>query len=108
MRFKPPYPKPLEAHPKPNGVTSRPTPRCGGRIWAFPRGPEDLLLDEPTARRSASTRPSPGRRRLAHGHDAHGHLQRRGAAALRIDVLFLYMANMAWNSSMNTGAPSRC
>ena len=25
-----------------------------------------------------------------------------------IEVLFLYMANMAWNSAMNTARPWRC
>ena len=34
--------------------------------------------------------------------DAHGDFQRARGDPYKIDTLFMYMANMSWNSSMNT------
>jgi anaerobic selenocysteine-containing dehydrogenase len=104
FRFEPPYPKPLEAHPVPHGkegdcCSNRPLP---GPHLGFPRGPEDLLVDEEG---------NPARLDKAFSWDApiaaHGmmHMVIANAHAgdpYPIDVLFMYMANMAWNSSMNT------
>ncbi|WP_112323513.1 molybdopterin oxidoreductase family protein [Oceanibium sediminis] len=101
FRFKPPYPKPVHAHPKPHaGVT--PGKPLDGPHLGYPRGPEDLLIhDDGTARRidKAFTWDAP--------MSAHGmmHMVISNAHAgdpYPVDVLFLYMANMAWNSSMNT------
>ncbi|HKK36461.1 MAG TPA: molybdopterin oxidoreductase family protein [Paracoccaceae bacterium] len=101
FRFKPPYPKPLEAHPKPHGDAAPGAPLAGPHL-GFPRGPEDLLLDaEGRAQRidKAFSWEAP--------ISAHGlmHMVISNAVAgdpYPIDTLFLYMANMAWNSSMNT------
>jgi anaerobic selenocysteine-containing dehydrogenase len=101
FRFKPPYPKPPQAHPKPH-TESHPDAPLAGPHLGYPMGPEDLQLDEDgTPRRidKAFTWDAP----LA----VHGlmHMVISNAAArdpYGIDVLFLYMANMAWNSSMNT------
>ncbi|HEV7255515.1 MAG TPA: molybdopterin oxidoreductase family protein [Mesorhizobium sp.] len=104
FRFEPPYPKPVEAHPRPHGKpehfgSSQP---LSGPHLGFPRGPEDLLLDEEGR---------PARIDKAFSWDApfaaHGlmHMVIANAVAgdpYRIDTLFLYMANMAWNSAMNT------
>jgi anaerobic selenocysteine-containing dehydrogenase len=104
FRFEPPYPKPLEAHPTPHGRAEHfgsNKPLAGPHL-GFPRGPEDLLID-------ADGKPS--RIDKAFSWDApisaHGlmHMVISNAHArdpYPIDVLFLYMANMAWNSSMNT------
>ncbi|NNU79842.1 molybdopterin-dependent oxidoreductase [Halovulum dunhuangense] len=101
FRFKPPYPKPVSAHPRPHaGVT--PGKPLDGPHLGYPRGPEDLLLHaDGSARRidKAFTWEAP--------LSAHGmmHMVISNAHAgdpYPIDVLFLYMANMAWNSSMNT------
>jgi len=101
MRFKPPYPKPLEAHTTPHCHVKPNCPLAGPHL-GFPRGPEDLALEEDG---------SPARIDKAFSWDAplaaHGlmHMVIPNAAAgdpYRIDTLFLYMANMAWNSSMNT------
>ncbi len=101
FRFKPPYPKPMEAHPTPN-ASSRPGYPLSGPHLGFPRGPEDLLIDD---------QGRPKRIDKAFSWDAplsaHGlmHMVISNAHAgdpYRIDTLFLYMANMAWNSSMNT------
>ncbi len=101
FRFKPPYPKPVEAHPKPHaGVT--PGQPLDGPHLGYVRGPEDLLLDENgNAKRidKAFTWENP--------MSAHGlmHMLISNAHAgdpYRIDTLFMFMANMSWNSSMNT------
>ncbi len=101
FRFKPPYPKPVEAHPKPHfGVT--PGAPLNGPHLGFVRGPEDLAIKEDgSAARidKAFTWENP--------MSAHGlmHMVISNAHAgdpYKIDTLFMYMANMAWNSSMNT------
>ncbi|MGR3484381.1 MAG: molybdopterin oxidoreductase family protein [Paracoccaceae bacterium] len=103
MRFKPPYPKPARAHPRPHAGHA-PGQALIGPHLGFPMGPEDLAL-EPDG--------SPARIDKAFSWDnplsAHGlmHMVIPNAAAgdpYRIDTLMLYMANMAWNSSMNTRA----
>ena len=105
-RFKPPYPKPPEAHPKPHaGVT--PGKPLDGPHLGYPMGPEDLLIhDDGSAKRidKAFTWENP--------LSAHGmmHMVISNAHAgdpYKIDTLFLYMANMAWNSSMNTSEVMR-
>jgi anaerobic selenocysteine-containing dehydrogenase len=104
FRYEPPYPKPLSAHPTPHGRAEHfgsDKPLSGPHL-GFPRGPEDLLID-------ADGRPA--RLDKAFSWDApiaaHGmmHMVIANAHAgdpYPVDVLFLYMANMAWNSSMNT------
>ncbi|GAA4115552.1 molybdopterin oxidoreductase family protein [Aminobacter aganoensis] len=104
FRFEPPYPKPIEAHPTPHGKAEHfgSNKPLSGPHLGFPRGPEDLLID-------AQGRPM--RIDKAFSWDApisaHGlmHMVIANAHAgdpYPIDLMFLYMANMAWNSSMNT------
>ena len=101
FRFKPPYPKPMEAHPKPHCKSTPGSPLNGPHL-GFVRGPEDLVLkDDGTPARidKAFTWENP--------MSAHGlmHMVISNAHAgdpYPIDVLFMYMANMSWNSSMNT------
>ncbi|PWK60250.1 molybdopterin oxidoreductase family protein [Roseicyclus mahoneyensis] len=101
FRFKPPYPKPPEAHPKPHATATPGQPLKGPHL-GYPMGPEDLALDaDGRAQRidKAFTWENP--------LSAHGlmHMVISNAHAgdpYRIDTLFLYMANMAWNSSMGT------
>ncbi len=101
FRFKPPYPKPAEIHPKPH-ATATPGQPLGGPHLGFVHGPEDLALDEDG---------NPQRIDKAFSWDnpmsAHGlmHMVISNAHAgdpYKIDALFMYMANMSWNSSMNT------
>lgn len=101
FRFKPPYPKPPEAHPKPHcGVT--PGQPLDGPHLGFVHGPDDLCLDSdgnPARIDKAFTWENP--------MSAHGlmHMVISNAHAgipYKIDTLFMYMANMSWNSSMNT------
>ncbi|MEM8842271.1 MAG: molybdopterin-dependent oxidoreductase, partial [Pseudomonadota bacterium] len=101
FRFKPPYPKPVEAHPAPHAGSVPGSPLNGPHL-GFPRSPADLALDEAgKAKRidKAFTWENP--------LSAHGmmHMVISNAYAgdpYPIDVLFMYMANMSWNSSMNT------
>jgi anaerobic selenocysteine-containing dehydrogenase len=103
MRFKPPYPKPVDAHPRPHAKPCPGSPLEGPHL-GFPRGPEDLCLNEDGSPRridKAFTWDNP--------LSAHGlmHMVISNAHAgdpYKIDTLMLYMANMAWNSSMNTRA----
>ncbi|MET1413523.1 molybdopterin oxidoreductase family protein [Roseibium sp. HPY-6] len=101
FRFKPPYPKPVEAHPTPH-CHSKPDCPLDGPHLGFVRGPDDLALKEdgtPARIDKAFTWENP--------LSAHGlmHMVISNAHAgdpYKIDTLFFYMANMAWNSSMNT------
>jgi len=109
FRFEPPYPKPVEAHPTPHGKAEHfgSNKPLSGPHLGFPRGPEDLLIDSDG---------KPNRIDKAFSWDApvsaHGlmHMVIANAHAgdpYKIDLLFLYMANMAWNSSMNTAGVIR-
>lgn len=102
FRFKPPYPKPVSAHPKPHAGWTAGQPLDGPHL-GFVRGPEDLLLEDDGV--------TPKRIDKAFSWDApmsaHGlmHMVISNAHAgdpYPVDTLFLYMANMSWNSSMNT------
>ncbi|WP_386625157.1 molybdopterin oxidoreductase family protein [Sulfitobacter geojensis] len=102
FRFKPPYPKPATAHPKPH-VGMTPGAPLNGPHLGFVHGPDDLALkDDGTPARidKAFTWENP--------MSSHGlmHMVISNAHAgdpYKIDTLFMYMANMSWNSSMNTG-----
>jgi anaerobic selenocysteine-containing dehydrogenase len=103
-RFETPYPKTIPPGPKPAGkpehvVPGRPLP---GMPLGYPLGPEDLLVDgdgEPVRIDKAFSWEAP---LSAHGlmHLVIGNARR--GDPYRIDTLFMYMANMAWNSAMNT------
>ncbi|AYE87467.1 molybdopterin oxidoreductase family protein [Sulfitobacter sp. D7] len=102
FRFKPPYPKPATAHPKPHCKATPDAPLDGPHL-GFVQGPDDLALradGSPARIDKAFTWENP--------MSAHGlmHMVISNAHAgdpYKIDTLFLYMANMSWNSSMNPG-----
>jgi len=104
FRHKAPFPRPIPPCPKtptgPEGV--KPNTPLGGMPLGFPASPEDLFLDE-----------NNGPVRLDKGFSwefplsAHGMMQNAITNAWRgdpykIDTMMIFMANMAWNSSMNT------
>ena len=101
FRFKPPYPKPVSIHPTPHCKVTPGKPLDGPHL-GFVRGPEGLALKEdgtPARIDKAYTWENP--------MSAHGlmHMVISNAHAgdpYKIDTLFMYMANMSWNSSMNT------
>ena len=101
FRFKPPYPKPATAHPKPHVGVNAGAPLNGPHL-GFVQGPEDLAFKEdgtPARIDKAFTWENPmSSHGMMHMVIANAH----AGDPYKIDTLFLYMANMAWNSSMNT------
>ena len=104
FRYKPPYPRLAPPWLVPHGAPTevRADEPLGGPHLGFPLGPQHLLIDDDG---------SPARLDKGFSWDApmsaHGlmHMVINNAAQkdpYGIDVLFMYMANMAWNSSMNT------
>ncbi len=104
FRFKPPFPKPAPPPNKPAGKDGgAPNTPLTCMPLGYVTGLEDLLVDDAG---------QPLRIDKGYSWEAplsiHGLMHMVIANAWRgdpypIDVLFLYMANMAWNSSMNTG-----
>ncbi|MGB2492768.1 MAG: molybdopterin-dependent oxidoreductase, partial [Candidatus Puniceispirillum sp.] len=103
FRYKPPYPKTIPPGIRPAGKVDqvKPDTPLPGPPLGFVKGPEDLLVDD---------NGNPLRIDKAYSWDApvsaHGlmHMVINNAGSMdpyNIDVLFMYMANMGWNSSMN-------
>ncbi|KFN44045.1 molybdopterin oxidoreductase family protein [Arenimonas oryziterrae] len=101
FRYQPPFPRPIPPANRP-GKSRGADGKLDAPPLGFIHGPEDLLVD-------AQGQP----RRLDHAYSwsyplaVHGmlHTVIRNAWAgdpNTIDVLFLFMANMSWNSAMNT------
>lgn len=101
FRYQPPFPKPIPPGNRP-GRTRKDNGALDAGPLGFVHGPDDLLVD-------AQGRP----RRIDHAYSwsyplaAHGlmHTMIRNAHAgdpYRIDTLLMFMANMSWNSAMNT------
>ncbi len=103
FRYKAPFPKPIPPGVKPAGKPGqvKPNTPLPGPPLGFVTSPEDLLID---------AQGTPQRLDKAFSWDAplaaHGmmHMVITNAAKkdpYGIDVLFMYMANMSWNSAMN-------
>ncbi len=106
FRYQPPYPKPA---PPPNrpGKSRKDDGTLDGGPLGYVQSPEDLLVDADGQPRRLDRAYS-----WQHPLAAHGlmHSVIRNAWAgdpYRIDTLFMFMANMGWNSSMNTGETRR-
>lgn len=106
-RYKSPYPKPILPAEPPAGRKHLPDGSLTASILGFPRGPEDLLVDEAG---------EPMRLDRAFSWEAplgiHGMMHMVIAEAYKadryeIDTLFMYMTNMAWNSAMNPAETTR-
>jgi len=102
MRHKPPFPKPVPPGPKPAGNETAPSTPLPGMPLGNPTGPEDLLVNADGSPKRLDKAYS-----WEHPVAAHGlmHMVLHNAWAgdpYPIDVLFMFMANMGWNSSMNT------
>ncbi len=106
FRYKAPFPKSAPPANKPVGKPGqiKPNTPLPGMHLGFTSGPEDLLIHEdgtPTRIDKAYSWDAP---LSAHGL-MHMAITNAGEAdPYPIDVMFLYMANMAWNSSMNIAA----
>jgi len=102
-RYKPPYPQPIPPGAKPTPPHFRPLTPLKGGSNGFPISPDDLIVDaegQPLRIDKAFSWEYP--------MSLHGmmHMVLRNAATkdpYDIDILFMFMANMAWNSSMNIG-----
>lgn len=101
FRFQPPYPKPI---PPPNrpGRDRRADGSLDAAPLGFVHGPQDLLVDQQGQPRRIDHAFS-----WAYPLASHGmlHTVIRNAWAgdpYPIDTLLLFMANMSWNSAMNT------
>ncbi len=101
FRYQPPFPKPVPPANRP-GKLRRENGTLDAAPLGFVHGPEDLVVDQ-------HGQP----RRIDHAFSwsyplsAHGllHTVIRNAHAgdpYRIDTLLMFMANMSWNSAMNT------
>ena len=106
FRYQPPFPRPVPPANRP-GKTRKADGLLDAPPLGFVHGPEDLVVD-------AHGQP----RRIDHAYSwayplaAHGmmHTVIRNAWAgdpQRIDTLLMFMANMSWNSSMNTAQTMR-
>ena len=100
-RYKPPFPKPIPPAPKPTPPHYKANTPLGGGSNGFPTSPDDLVVDDAGQPLRIDKAFS-----WEHPISLHGmmHMVLRNAATkdpYDIDVLFMFMANMAWNSSMN-------
>jgi anaerobic selenocysteine-containing dehydrogenase len=107
FRFRPPYPKPAPPAQKPAGKATAPLTPLSGPPLGFVTAPEDLLIDaegKPLRIDEAFSWEAP--------FAAHGLMQMAIPNAVAgepytIDTLLVFMANVAWNSSMNTASVMR-
>lgn len=104
FRMKAPFPKPIPPTNKPTGKVDHVAPgtHLPGMALGFPTSPEDLLLDDDGKAVRIDKAYSWDFPLASHGLM---HMVIRNAWAgdpYKIDTLMLFMANMAWNSSMNT------
>jgi len=90
-----------EAHPRPH-ADARPGRPLKGPHLGYPLGPEDLLLTADGAPQRLDKAFSWEAPLAAHGMMHMVISNAHAGDPYPIDTLFLYMANMAWNSSMNT------
>jgi anaerobic selenocysteine-containing dehydrogenase len=106
-RYKSPYPRPIPPGPPPFGKEAAAGEALSGMPLGFPRGPDDLLVTDDGAPlridKAFSWEAPLALHGMMHTVIANAH----SGDPYPIDTLFLYMANMAWNSAMNPGATTR-
>jgi sulfite dehydrogenase (quinone) subunit SoeA len=103
FRYKAPFPRPTPPPNRPARATEPNTPLKGAPL-GFPQGPEDLLVGAKGRAQRIDKAYSWDAPLAAHGLM---HMVITNAALgdpYPVDVLFMYMANMSWNSSMNIPA----
>jgi anaerobic selenocysteine-containing dehydrogenase len=104
FRYKPPYPRPTPPPIKPVGRSKdvHPGKPLPGPPLGFPSSPQDLLV-EPDGSPSRLDRAFSWEAPLAVHGVLHEVIRNAWSAdPYPIDTLFMFMANMSWNSSMNT------
>jgi anaerobic selenocysteine-containing dehydrogenase len=102
-RYKSPYPKPIPAGPAPGGKGRLADGSLDRMPLGFPRGPEDLLVDDAGEALRLDRAFSWGAPLGIHGLMHMAVAEAHAADRTPIDTLFVFMANMAWNSAMNPG-----
>src|SRR5690606_28455763 len=109
LRYRPPFPKPTPPPNRPGGKrgTVIPGKPLNGAPLGFPQGPEDLLVDDQGRALRIDKAYSWDAPIAAHGLMHMVITNAANADPYPIDVLFMYMANMSWNSSMNIPAVLR-
>jgi anaerobic selenocysteine-containing dehydrogenase len=104
FRYKAPYPRPIPPGPQPTGRTSQVAPGrpMPGSPLGYPLSPDDLLVDADNRACRIDKAFSWDAPLAAHGmmHSVITNAWR--GDPYPIELLFLFMANMAWNSAMNT------
>jgi anaerobic selenocysteine-containing dehydrogenase len=106
FRYQPPYPKGVPPANRP-GKARKPDGTLDAGPLGYVHAPEDLLVDANGEPRRIDKAFS-----WQHPLAVHGMLQSVIANAVagdphKIDTLFLFMANMSWNSAMNTSGTRR-
>jgi len=109
FRYKPPFPRPCPPGARPAGKPGEVNPGqpLPGPPLGFTTGPEDLLVNGDGSPRRIDKAFS-----WEYPMSSHGmmHMVIHNAWAgdpYPVDTLFMYMANMGWNSSMNTAGTIR-
>ena len=108
-RYKPPFPRPCPPPIRPGGKPGQvaaSTPLQGPPL-GFPQGPEDLLIEPDGSPRRIDKAFSWEAPLSAHGLMHMVIANAHAGDPYPIDTLFLYMANMSWNSAMNTAGTMR-
>ncbi len=103
FRFKPPYPKASESHPTPHSHSAPNRPLDGPHL-GFVHGPEDLAVKDDGSPARIDKSFSWENPMSAHGLMYMVIANAHAGDPYHLDTLFLYMSNMAWNSSMNVTA----
>ena len=102
FRYKPPFPRMTPPHPAPAGADSKPNTPLTGMPLGFPLSPDDLIINDDGSPKRIDKAYSWEFPLAAHGM-MHSVIHNAWAGdPYPVDVLFMYMANMGWNSSMNT------
>jgi len=106
FRHKPPFPRPIPPCPKPidDPALIRPNTPLPNPELGFPTKPENLLVNDdgtPVRIDKAFSWEFP---LTAHGMIQNVITNAVNADPYKIDTLIFFMANMAWNSTMNTSA----
>jgi anaerobic selenocysteine-containing dehydrogenase len=104
FRYKAPFPRPCPPALKPAGKPGEVTPGAplAGSPLGFPTWPGDLFVDEKGAPRRIDKAFSWEAPIAAHGMMHMVIANAHAGDPYPIDTLFMFMANMSWNSSMNT------
>ncbi len=104
FRYKPPFPKAAPPPLKPTGKSDQVAPNSvmPGPPLGFPAGPEDLLVEKDGTPRRIDHAFSWEAPIAAHGMMHMVITNAHNQDPYPVDLLFMYMANMSWNSSMNT------